>query len=67
MEGEEARKAEEKLAGLKARLKDLEHRNPSHCSGKSTYVGHQMSPELLQTIEDLEDEIKELEQRLAEQ
>lgn len=67
MNHEEAKEAQEKLAELKGRLKDLERRNPAHCSETNTYVGHQMTPQLLQEIEDLEDEIKELEERLAHQ
>ena len=67
MEGEEAKKAEAKLAELKAELKDLEMRNPAHCSDTRGYVGHQMTPQLLQRIEDLEEEIEGLEKKLGAQ
>ena len=50
-----------KLAELKARLEELKRRNPAHCSGLSTFVGHQMTPELYEKIEELEDQIKALE------
>ena len=66
MEGEEATKVREKLAELKAQLKDLEGRNPAHCSDTRGYVGHQLSAELFQKIEDLEEEISELERQLGE-
>jgi hypothetical protein len=55
---------DEKLKALKAKLEELKSRNPSHCSGTETFVGHTghtMSPELFQQIEALEDEIKALE------
>ena len=46
-------------------LADLKQRNPAHCSGSQTYVGHQMSPELYEKVESIEDEIEALKQRLA--
>ena len=49
---------EAKLAELKARLKDLKERDPSHCSDTRTHIPHTMPPTLFQEIEDLEDEIK---------
>ena len=53
------------LAELEEELKDLKQRNPSHCSGKSTYVGHQMSPQLYEKIEELEDKIKQIKEDIA--
>jgi len=55
-----------KLEELGAELEDLKRRNPAHCSGKSTFVGHQMTPELYEKIEDLEEEIKTLKAELDE-
>lgn len=52
---------EKKLEELKTQLADLKKRDPSHCSEK-TYVPHSMPPGLFQEIEDLEDEIRKLEQ-----
>ena len=52
---------EARLAEMKARLKDLKQRDPSHCSGTRTYVPHTMPPSLFQQIEELEEEIKALE------
>jgi len=49
-----------RLEELKRELKDLKERNPAHCSGTGTSVGRQMSPQLFQKIEDLEEEIKAL-------
>jgi hypothetical protein len=42
-------------------------RNPAHCSGTESFIGHtghSMSPELFQEIEDLEEEIKQLEREI---
>ncbi|MBM4348728.1 MAG: hypothetical protein FJ106_02405 [Deltaproteobacteria bacterium] len=58
---------QEKLEELKAKLDELKGRDPSHCSGTDTFVGHTghtMSPELFQRIEELEEEIKKLEKEL---
>ncbi len=55
---------QKKLEELKAKLEELKKRDPSHCSGTETFVGHTghtMSPELFQQIEALEEEIKNLE------
>lgn len=55
---------EERLQELKAKLAELKQRDPSHCSGTETFIGHtghSMSPELYQQIEALEEEIKKLE------
>ncbi len=55
---------QEKLKELKAKLEELKKRDPSHCSGTETFVGHTghtMSPELFRQIEALEEEIKNLE------
>lgn len=50
-----------KLAELKARLEELKRRNPAHCSGLSTFVGHQMTPKLYEELEEIEEQIKALE------
>lgn len=58
---------QEKLNELKEKLEELRKRDPSHCSGTETFVGHTghtMSPELFQQIEALEEEIKKLEKEL---
>ncbi len=55
---------EERLKELRAKLEELRKRDPSHCSGTETFIGHtghSMSPELFQQIEVLEEEIKKLE------
>ena len=52
---------DEELKKLKTQLSELEKRNPAHCYGTKGFVGHQMSPELLIEIEELEDKIKALE------
>ena len=49
-----------RLAALEEELKDLKKRNPAHCSGTGSFVGHQMTPALFQKIEDLEEEIARL-------
>jgi hypothetical protein len=57
---------QEKLKELKEKLEELKGRDPSHCSGTETFVGHtghSMSPELFQQIEALEEEIKKLEKK----
>ncbi len=57
----------EKLQELRAKLEELTKRNPAHCSGTESFIGHtghSMSPELFQEIEALEEEIKKLEQEL---
>jgi benzoyl-CoA reductase/2-hydroxyglutaryl-CoA dehydratase subunit BcrC/BadD/HgdB len=57
----------EKLKELKAKLEELKGRDPSHCSGTDTFVGHtghSMSPELFKEIEELEEEIRKLEKKL---
>ena len=54
---------QERLKELTAKLEELKRRDPSHCSGTESFVGHTghtMSPELFQQIEDLEEEIKKL-------
>lgn len=56
-----------KLEQLKAQLAELKARDPSHCSGTQTVVGHtghSMSPELFQEIEELEGQIRKLEKEL---
>jgi benzoyl-CoA reductase/2-hydroxyglutaryl-CoA dehydratase subunit BcrC/BadD/HgdB len=58
---------QEKLKELTAKLEELKGRDPSHCSGTETFVGHTghtMSPELFQQIEALEEEIKKLKKEL---
>lgn len=58
---------QKKLEELKAKLDELKGRDPSHCSGTDTFVGHTghtMSPELFQKIEELEEEIKKVEKEL---
>lgn len=58
---------QKKLEELKAKLEELKKRDPSHCSGTETFVGHtghSMSPELFQQIETLEEEIKKLEKEI---
>jgi len=58
---------QERLNELKKKLDELRGRDPSHCSGTDTFVGHTghtMSPELFQKIEELEEEIKKLEKEL---
>jgi benzoyl-CoA reductase/2-hydroxyglutaryl-CoA dehydratase subunit BcrC/BadD/HgdB len=60
--------AKEKLQVLKAKLEELKGRDPSHCSGTNTFIGHtghSMSPELFQEIEELEEEIRQLEKKLS--
>jgi len=55
------------LEQLKAKLDELKSRDPSHCSGTKTFVGHtghSMSPELFQEIEELEEQIRKLEAKL---
>ena len=52
---------EKRLEELKAQLAELKKRDPSHCSDK-TYVPHSMPPSLFQEIEDLEGEIRKLEE-----
>ncbi len=57
---------QEKLKELKEKLEELKSRDPSHCSGTESFVGHTghaMSPELFQQIEALEEEIKKLEKK----
>ncbi len=54
---------EEKLKELKAKLKDLKSQDPSHCSGTNSFTDHSISPELFQEIENLEGEIKKLEEQ----
>ena len=67
MKPQEAAGIEEKIADLKTRLKDLQGRNPAHCSDKNTYIGHQMTQKVFEEMEDLEDQIKDLESQLKEQ
>ncbi len=58
---------QERLNELKMKLEELRRRDPSHCSGTETFIGHtghSMSPELFQQIEALEEEIKKLEKEL---
>jgi benzoyl-CoA reductase/2-hydroxyglutaryl-CoA dehydratase subunit BcrC/BadD/HgdB len=58
---------QERLNELRTKLEELKKRDPSHCSGTDTFIGHTghtMSPELFQQIEALEDEIKKLEKEL---
>lgn len=58
---------QEQLDALQAKLEELKKRDPSHCSGTGTFVGHTghtMSPELFQQIEALEEEIKKLQKEL---
>lgn len=58
---------QKKIEELKAKLEELKKRDPSHCSGTETFVGHtghSMSPELFQQIEALEEEIKALQKAL---
>ena len=50
-----------KLAELKAKLKDLKARDPSHCSDSETFVPHSIPPSLYAEIEEVEDQIKALE------
>jgi hypothetical protein len=51
----------QKLEALQQKLDDLKQRRPEHCSGTDGFVGvHQMSPELLAAIEELEDQIAAL-------
>jgi len=60
MEKEDETK-KEKLARLQNELKDLEASLPEHCYSSEGYINvHRASPEHLQKIEDLEDEIKKL-------
>ena len=66
MGSEDTQEVERGLAELKSALADLKKRNPAHCSGTGSFVGHQMSPELYQQIEDLEEEVRELEALLAQ-
>jgi hypothetical protein len=55
----------EKLRELKEKLEDLKKRNPAHCSGTATYVGtaHSMPRGLYAQIEELEEQIKALDER----
>jgi len=56
--------AKEKLQALRARLAELKARDPSHCAGTKTFIGHTghtMSPELFREIEELEEEVRKLE------
>jgi len=58
---------QERLKELTTKLEELKGRDPSHCSGTETFVGHTghtISPELFQQIEDLEEEIKKLKKEL---
>ncbi|MFQ5867616.1 MAG: hypothetical protein ACE5IT_06445 [bacterium] len=53
----------EKLKELKAKLEELKKRDPSHHGGTKGFVGPSMSMELFQKIENLEEEIKKLEEQ----
>jgi benzoyl-CoA reductase/2-hydroxyglutaryl-CoA dehydratase subunit BcrC/BadD/HgdB len=56
--------AKVRLAQLKAKLAELKARDPSHCSGTKSFIGHtghSMSPELFQEIEELEEQVRKLE------
>ncbi len=52
-----------KLKELKEKLEDLKKRNPAHCSGTATFVStaHSMPPTLYAQIEELEEQIRALE------
>ncbi len=54
-----------RLAELEAELKELKKRNPAHCGGTASYVGHQMTPALLEKIENAEEEIAQLRKELG--
>ena len=51
-----------RLAELKAKLNELKRLNPAHCSDTNTFVAHQLSQKLYEQLEDLEEEIKALEE-----
>jgi hypothetical protein len=56
--------AKVRLAQLKAKLAELKARDPSHCSGTKSFIGHtghSMSPELFQESEELEEQVRKLE------
>ena len=47
---------------LKEQLKEMQKKiDPSHCHDKTGYVAHSISPASFQEMEDLEEEIKKLE------
>lgn len=52
-----------KLKELREKLDDLKKRNPAHCSGTATFVStaHSMPPTLYAQIEELEEQIRALE------
>ncbi len=59
----------ERLEQLKAKLAELKARDPSHCAGTNSFIGHtghSMSPELFQEIEDFEEEIRKLEKQVQQ-
>ena len=54
----------QRLDALKDRLDELKKHDPSHCSDRGTFTPHSIPPQVYQKIEEVEDEIKALEDDL---
>jgi hypothetical protein len=54
---------DKKLSKLKEELEELKKHNPSHCHGREGFIDHNMPVKVYERIEELEEEIKKLEEK----